>query len=201
MKKGKITHGWGHFGKDTLNEEGKDTLYEGQFRFFLFSVPLSVQYSLHHHLSLSPSLPRGNMKKAYSQLYELNKDLMLGYNIRSNNHLELLECLRIVNQAIQKTGNLRGDNCCLILWRRAPYHCCYMWRGALGACALHVVCMCPECEPHTVVCMSCKSQIGCRAIAWVIASKAMVFHTKNRPPADPLNKNRVGGSYSNRVWP
>ncbi|CAI8055643.1 Bardet-Biedl syndrome 2 protein homolog [Geodia barretti] len=49
----------------------------------------------------------GNMKKAYFQLYELNKDLMLGYNIRSNNHLELLECLRIVNQAIQKTGNLR----------------------------------------------------------------------------------------------
>lgn len=127
-----------------------------------------MQYSLHHNLSLSPSLLRGNMKKAYSQLYELNKDLMLGYNIRSNNHLELLECLRIVNQAIQKTGNLRGDNCCLlILWMRTllvtTAATCGM--GALGACALHVVCMCPECELHTVVCMSCKSQIGCRAIA------------------------------------
>jgi Bardet-Biedl syndrome 2 protein len=49
----------------------------------------------------------GNMKKAYTQLYELNRDLMVGYTIRSNNHVELLECLRIVNQAIQKTGRLR----------------------------------------------------------------------------------------------
>ena len=48
------------------------------------------------------------MKKAYTQLYELNRDLMVGYTIRSNNHMELLECLRIVNQAIQKAGKLRG---------------------------------------------------------------------------------------------
>ena len=49
------------------------------------------------------------MKKAYSQLYNLNKDLMTGYKIRSNNHMQLLECLKIVNQAIQKAGKLRGD--------------------------------------------------------------------------------------------
>ena len=48
------------------------------------------------------------MKKAYAQLYDLNKDLIVGYTIRSNNHMELLECLRIVNQAIQKAGKLRG---------------------------------------------------------------------------------------------
>lgn len=49
----------------------------------------------------------GNMRKAYSQLYNLNKDLMMGYKIRSNNHIQLLECLKIVNQAIQKAGKLR----------------------------------------------------------------------------------------------
>ena len=48
------------------------------------------------------------MKKAYQQLYELNKDLITGYKIRCNNHLELLDSLRIVNQAIQKAGRLRG---------------------------------------------------------------------------------------------
>ena len=48
------------------------------------------------------------MKKAYAQLYDLNKDLIVGYTIRSNNHMELLECLRIVNQAIQKAGKLRA---------------------------------------------------------------------------------------------
>ena len=49
------------------------------------------------------------MKKAYMQLYELNKDIVTGYKIRSNNHMELLECLKIVNQAIQKAGKLRGE--------------------------------------------------------------------------------------------
>ncbi|XP_064385467.1 Bardet-Biedl syndrome 2 protein homolog [Halichondria panicea] len=48
-----------------------------------------------------------NMKKAYMQLYDLNKDIVTGYKIRSNNHMELLECLKIVNQAIQKAGKLR----------------------------------------------------------------------------------------------
>ncbi|KAL5479576.1 hypothetical protein EMCRGX_G023116 [Ephydatia muelleri] len=48
-----------------------------------------------------------NMKKAYVQLHDLNSDLITGYKIRSNNHLELLDCLKIINQAIQKAGNLR----------------------------------------------------------------------------------------------
>lgn len=48
-----------------------------------------------------------SMRKGFMQLYELNRDIIMGYRIRSNNHLELLECLRIVNQAIQKAGRLR----------------------------------------------------------------------------------------------
>lgn len=48
-----------------------------------------------------------SMKKAYSQLYELNRELIMGYRIRSNNHMELLDCLKIVNQAVQKAAKLR----------------------------------------------------------------------------------------------
>ena len=49
------------------------------------------------------------MKKAYNQLMELNHDLITGYKIRTGNHLEFLECLKLVNQAIQKSGRLRGN--------------------------------------------------------------------------------------------
>ena len=48
------------------------------------------------------------MKRAYMQLHDLNKEIFRGYEIRRNNHLELLECLRIVNQAVQKASRLRG---------------------------------------------------------------------------------------------
>ena len=54
------------------------------------------------------------MKKAYIQLHDLNSDLITGYKIRSNNHMELLDCLKIVNQAIQKAANLRGT--CTATW-------------------------------------------------------------------------------------
>ena len=50
------------------------------------------------------------MRMAYTQLYDLNKEIMKGYEIRRNNHIELLECLKIVNQAIQKSARLRGDD-------------------------------------------------------------------------------------------
>ena len=52
---------------------------------------------------------RKSMRLAYTQLYELNKDIMRGYEMRRNNHMELLECLRIVNQAIQRGARLRGE--------------------------------------------------------------------------------------------
>ncbi|XP_056382250.1 Bardet-Biedl syndrome 2 protein isoform X2 [Hyla sarda] len=48
-----------------------------------------------------------NMKKRYTELYDLNKDLINRYKIRCNNHTELLNNLKCVNQAIQRAGRLR----------------------------------------------------------------------------------------------
>ena len=48
------------------------------------------------------------MRKGYMELYDLNRDLINGYKIRCNNHTELLSCLKLVNQAIQRAGKLRG---------------------------------------------------------------------------------------------
>lgn len=48
------------------------------------------------------------MKKRYRELYDLNRDLINEYKIRSNNHNALLACLKSVNQAIQRAGRLRG---------------------------------------------------------------------------------------------
>lgn len=52
---------------------------------------------------------RRNMKKLYIELYDLNRDLINEYKIRSNNHNALLACLKSVNQAIQRAGRLRGE--------------------------------------------------------------------------------------------
>lgn len=49
-----------------------------------------------------------SMKKWYSQLYDINQDLVSGYKIRVNNHTELMETLKEVNQIIQKAGRLRA---------------------------------------------------------------------------------------------
>ena len=49
------------------------------------------------------------MKRSYSELFDLNRDLVSSYKIRSTNHGELLRCLRVVNQTIQRAGNLRGE--------------------------------------------------------------------------------------------
>lgn len=51
---------------------------------------------------------RKNMRKGYMELYDLNRDLINGYKIRCNNHTELLSDLKLVNQAIQRAGKLRG---------------------------------------------------------------------------------------------
>lgn len=48
------------------------------------------------------------MKKRYIELYDLNRDLVNEYKIRSNNHNALLARLKSVNQAIQRAGRLRG---------------------------------------------------------------------------------------------
>ncbi|XP_061578712.1 Bardet-Biedl syndrome 2 protein homolog [Cololabis saira] len=47
------------------------------------------------------------MKKRYRELYDLNRDLVNEYKIRSNNHNALLARLKSVNQAIQRAGRLR----------------------------------------------------------------------------------------------
>lgn len=48
------------------------------------------------------------MKKRYMELYDLNRDLLAEYKIRSSNHTELLNNLKTINQAIQSAGHLRG---------------------------------------------------------------------------------------------
>lgn len=48
------------------------------------------------------------MKARYIELYDLNRDLINQYKIRCNNHTELLNNLKAVNQAIQRAGRLRG---------------------------------------------------------------------------------------------
>ncbi|XP_059160639.1 Bardet-Biedl syndrome 2 protein homolog [Physella acuta] len=48
-----------------------------------------------------------SMRKGYMELNDLNRDLIAGYNIRCNNHQELVSCLKMVNQVIQKAGRLR----------------------------------------------------------------------------------------------
>lgn len=50
------------------------------------------------------------MKTRYSELYDLNRDLINQYKIRCNNHTELLNNLKAVNQAIQRAGRLRGKS-------------------------------------------------------------------------------------------
>lgn len=51
---------------------------------------------------------RGNMKKGYTELYNMNRDLINGYKIRCGNHQELLAALKQVNLVIQKAGRMRG---------------------------------------------------------------------------------------------
>ncbi|CAL1528312.1 unnamed protein product [Lymnaea stagnalis] len=48
-----------------------------------------------------------SMRKGYMELSDLNRDLISGYNIRCNNHQELVKCLKQVNQIIQKAGRVR----------------------------------------------------------------------------------------------
>eukprot|EP00095_Tigriopus_kingsejongensis_P005469 maker-scaffold865_size87005-snap-gene-0.23 protein:Tk05469 transcript:maker-scaffold865_size87005-snap-gene-0.23-mRNA-1 annotation:"bardet-biedl syndrome 2 protein homolog" len=47
------------------------------------------------------------MRNWYSQLNDINRDMISGYKIRCNNHEELMESLKLVNQIIQKSGRLR----------------------------------------------------------------------------------------------
>lgn len=48
------------------------------------------------------------MKKHYFELMNTNRDLISGYKIRSSNHDELLKNVKLLNQIVQRAGNLRG---------------------------------------------------------------------------------------------
>ena len=48
------------------------------------------------------------MKRHYNELMNTNRDLISGYKIRSTNHEELLKNVKILNQVVQRAGNLRG---------------------------------------------------------------------------------------------
>lgn len=52
---------------------------------------------------------RKTMKNWYTQLNDINRDMIAGYKIRCNNHQELMDSLKQVNQIIQKAGKLRGE--------------------------------------------------------------------------------------------
>ena len=47
------------------------------------------------------------MRKAYTELWGLESQLVGAYNIRAKNHTGLLGALKEVNQMIQKAANLR----------------------------------------------------------------------------------------------
>ena len=49
-----------------------------------------------------------SMRKWHQDLHALNSELINNYKIRSNNHEELMNCLKQVNQIIQRAGRLRG---------------------------------------------------------------------------------------------
>ena len=48
-----------------------------------------------------------SLRKWSSQLYDINRDLVGQYRIRCNNHKELMDTLKEVNQIIQKAARLR----------------------------------------------------------------------------------------------
>jgi Bardet-Biedl syndrome 2 protein len=47
-------------------------------------------------------------KQSLSSLHQFNGELLGEYQIRANNHTELLNCLKTINQYIQRAGNLRN---------------------------------------------------------------------------------------------
>ena len=48
------------------------------------------------------------MKQHYTDLLNLNHDLINGYRVRCTNHEELMRNLKFLNQMVQKAGNLRS---------------------------------------------------------------------------------------------
>jgi Bardet-Biedl syndrome 2 protein len=49
----------------------------------------------------------GTMRRAYTELYSLNKQMLSGYSVRRGTHDSLLVALKEVNGMIQRAANLR----------------------------------------------------------------------------------------------
>jgi hypothetical protein len=54
-----------------------------------------------------------SMRQIYSNLYDLNRDLLLEHTKRTTNHTQLLKALRTVNHMIQNAARLRVSPHCL----------------------------------------------------------------------------------------
>lgn len=50
------------------------------------------------------------MKMIYQDLFNLNKDIMREYQIRYQNHIDLVDNLKQINLIIQRASNLRSKN-------------------------------------------------------------------------------------------
>ena len=49
------------------------------------------------------------MGRWYGELSNINRDLVAGHKIRYTNHTELMNCLKQINQIIQRAAQLRGE--------------------------------------------------------------------------------------------
>lgn len=87
------------------------------------------------------------MKARYVELYDLNRDLINQYKIRCNNHTELLNNLKAVNQAIQRAGRLRGECVCRGGWEsRVPLRLIRYLRRQLGCLSGRIGLRLPRCS-------------------------------------------------------
>lgn len=48
------------------------------------------------------------MRECYSQLYQINEEMLRNHKLNANNHEELLTILRKLNLIIQQASKLRG---------------------------------------------------------------------------------------------
>lgn len=61
---------------------------------------------------------RGGTRECYTQLYQVNEEMLRNHKLYCSNHEELLSVLRKFNQIIQQVSRLRGEflnNCNLLL--------------------------------------------------------------------------------------
>lgn len=75
------------------------------------------------------------MKKWYGQLSSLNGDLLRAYKIRNQNHVDLMDALKLLNQYIQKASKLRG---------KKKYFLLFCTQGDFNLLTMHTWRTCPS---------------------------------------------------------